>query len=88
MAADERRRALYQQYLEIPEHQEAEIIRGTLYVLPRPAPRLTYAASVLGQELGGPFQRGRGGPGGWWVLHKPELWLARGTHPGRRRALA
>lgn len=51
------------------------IVRGTLYVMPRPAPRHANAASVLGVELGGPFQRGRGGPGGWWILDEPELHL-------------
>jgi Uma2 family endonuclease len=27
----------------------------------------------LGVDLGGPFDRGRGGPGGWWILDEPEL---------------
>jgi Uma2 family endonuclease len=27
----------------------------------------------LGAELIGPFQRGRGGPGGWIILDEPEL---------------
>ena len=31
------------------------------------------AASALGSELSGPFQRGRGGPGLWWILDEPEL---------------
>jgi len=31
--------------------------------------------SVLGGELNGAFQRARGGPGGWWILHEPELHL-------------
>ena len=26
-------------------------------------------------DLGSPFQRGRGGPGGWWILDEPELHL-------------
>lgn len=26
-------------------------------------------------DLGNPFQRGRGGPGGWWILDEPELHL-------------
>lgn len=59
----------------MPEHQHAEVIRGTLYVLPRPSPRHANASSVLGGELSGPFQRGRGGPGGWWILFEPELQL-------------
>jgi Uma2 family endonuclease len=66
---------LYEQYRRVPEHQRAEIIEGTLYVTPRPAPAHANAASVLGGELSGPFQRGRGGPGGRWILHEPELHL-------------
>ncbi len=60
----------------MPEHVHAEIIHGTLYVLPRPAPRHANAASVIGVELGGPFHRGRGGPGGWWIIDEPEIWFA------------
>jgi len=66
---------LYEAYLRVPEHQHAEIVNGTLYVMSRPAPRHAIAASVLGFEIGGPFQRGRGGPGGWWILDEPELQL-------------
>jgi Uma2 family endonuclease len=62
-------------YLRVPEHQHAEIVHGTLYVMSRPAPKHANAASVLGADLCGPFQRGRGGPGGWWLLHEPELQL-------------
>jgi Uma2 family endonuclease len=29
----------------------------------------------LGEELGPPFNRGRGGPGGWIILDEPELHL-------------
>ncbi|MEJ7729818.1 MAG: Uma2 family endonuclease [Polyangiaceae bacterium] len=74
-AAEDRRKALYEAFLRVPSHQTAEIVRGTLYVLPRPAPRHANATSVLGGELSGPFQRGRGGPGGWWILFEPELHL-------------
>jgi Uma2 family endonuclease len=70
-----RRDELYEAYLSVPSHQCAEIVRGTLYVMSRPAPRHASAASMLGVELGGPFQRGRGGPGGWWIIDEPELQL-------------
>ena len=30
-------------------------------------------ASEIGNDLGPPFGRGRGGPGGWWLLDEPEL---------------
>jgi hypothetical protein len=66
---------LYEQYRSVPAHQHAEIVRGTLYVMSRPGPRHTRTASKLGAELDGPFDRGRGGPGGWWILDEPELQL-------------
>lgn len=77
MADDPRdpRLVLYERYQQMPEHQSAEIVDGTLYVLPRPAPLHANAATVLGGELSGPFQRGHGGPGGWWILFEPELQL-------------
>jgi Uma2 family endonuclease len=71
----DRRDALYEEYLAVPSHLHAEIIGGTLYVLPRPAPKHANASSVLGGELNGLFQRGRGGPGGWWILDEPEIHL-------------
>ena len=66
---------MYEQYSNVPAHLRAEIVRGTLYVTPRPAPRHANATSVLGAELSGPFQLGRDGPGGWWILFEPELHL-------------
>ena len=69
------RRATYQDVLDAPAHEVAEIIDGTLHTHPRPAPAHTVASSVLGGELGPPFHRGRGGPGGWWILDEPELHL-------------
>ena len=50
----DRRQALYEAYCAVPAHQRAEIIDGTLYVLPRPAPRHANATSVIG----GGAQRG------------------------------
>ncbi|MBN2196729.1 MAG: hypothetical protein JW751_28225 [Polyangiaceae bacterium] len=61
--------------LNAPEHLVAEILDGTLYTHPRPAGPHSEAASVLGMDLGGPFHRGRGGPGGWLILDEPELHL-------------
>jgi Uma2 family endonuclease len=66
---------LYEAYLRVPSHQRAEIVHGTLYVMSRPSPKHANAASVLGAELNTPFQLGRGGPGGWWILDEPELQL-------------
>ena len=68
-------RATYQDVLDAPAHLVAELIGGTLYTHPRPAPRHATATSRLGFELGGPFDRGRGGPGGWRIIDEPELHL-------------
>lgn len=52
-----------------------EIVDGVLYTQPRPASRHAFATSGLGADLVGSFQRGRGGPGGWFILDEPELRL-------------
>jgi Uma2 family endonuclease len=62
-------------YLEAPEHMVAEVLDGELYVMSRPRPRHGRAAGELFGELRGPFDRGRGGPGGWIFLIEPELHL-------------
>lgn len=53
----------------------AEIIHGALVTHPRPAPRHAVASISLGNELLNPFQKGRGGPGGWIFMVEPELHL-------------
>ena len=71
------RSATYEDLCRVPPHLIAQIIHGQLITLPRPAPRHALAASSLGEELTGPFQKGRGGgPGGWWILDESELHLA------------
>jgi Uma2 family endonuclease len=75
MANPERRRATYSDLADVPENQVGEIIDGELSLQPRPAAPHARAASRLGMDLGGPFDRGRGGPGGWVILYEPELHL-------------
>lgn len=65
--------ATYEDLIALPENRVGELIDGELYSSPRPAARHAKAASVLGMDLGTPFQRGRGGPGGWWIIDEPEL---------------
>lgn len=69
------RPATYEDLLRVPDHLVAEIIDGELYATPRPAPRHADASSGLGAALRGPFDRGRGGPGGWRILDEPEFHL-------------
>lgn len=67
--------ATYADVLAAPEGVVAELIEGALYTHPRPRTAHARSASVLGGELHGPFDRGRGGPGGWILLDEPELHL-------------
>lgn len=66
-----------------------EIVEGVLYANPRPAILHARASTTLGEELGPPFNRGKGGPGGWVLLFEPELHLAEDVlvpdHGGWRR---
>ena len=69
------RRATYQDVIDAPPNMVAEVVDGVLYTNPRPASPHAHAASTLGMDIGSPFHRGRGGPGGWWILDEPELHL-------------
>jgi Uma2 family endonuclease len=75
MADAARKIATYADVLAAPPHMVAEIVNGELVLSPRPASRHGAAASVLSEELGPPFKRGRGGPGGWIIVYEPELHL-------------
>ncbi|HSB61636.1 MAG TPA: Uma2 family endonuclease [Vicinamibacteria bacterium] len=70
-----KRTATYEDLCRLPDNVVGEILDGDLYTSPRPSTPHAAAASVLGGELMGPFQHGRGGPGGWWLLLEPELHL-------------
>jgi Uma2 family endonuclease len=67
--------ATYEDLVEVPDNLVAEIVDGLLHTSPRPAMRHALAATILGNVLGSPFHEGIGGPGGWLILHEPELHL-------------
>jgi len=75
MAHQAPRAATYADVLAAPDHLVAEVIDGELSLLPRPRKPHAAAATALGEELGPPFKRGRGGPGGWFLLFEPEVHL-------------
>jgi len=77
MGGSAKKRASYADVLNAPPNKVAEIIHGELVLSPRPAGPHSVATSALGEELGPPFKRGRGGPGGWILLDEPELHLDR-----------
>jgi Uma2 family endonuclease len=69
----EKKPATYEDLVALPFPYVGEIVGGELYASPRPAFAHTRAASVLGMKLGGPFDQGIDGPGGWLILFEPEL---------------
>jgi len=75
MTATAHKLATYQDLFDLPENLVGEIIHGQLIAHPRPTPKHAVASSAIGDELVGPFHKGRGGPGGWWILDEPELHL-------------
>src|SRR5690606_28880472 len=72
-AAQSKPPATYQDMLDAPPQLVAEIVAGELHLSPRPAFLHANASSVIGMDIGGAFQRGRGGPGGWWIVDGPAL---------------
>jgi Uma2 family endonuclease len=73
MLKSKARPASYAELEALPPNMVGEIVRGVLYAYPRPAPRHGIAANRLGHEITGPFDFGRGGPGGWIFIVEPEL---------------
>jgi Uma2 family endonuclease len=71
------RPATYDDLVKVSDLVVAEIVDGELYATPRPALRHVRTGSVLGVRIGGPYDSGDGGPGGWWVLDEPELHFGR-----------
>jgi Uma2 family endonuclease len=69
--------ATYADIEALPPEVVGQLVDGVLHVHPRPASPHARASSVLGADLGGPFDRGRGGPGGWILLFEPELHFGR-----------
>ena len=71
-----RRLATWEDLIATPEDgRKYEILTGTLEALPSPLPGHCFAQGVLVSELHAPFFGGRGGPGGWWILIEPDIFL-------------
>lgn len=77
MAGDPARKlATYEDVLAAPPHMVAEVVRGSLSLMPRPRPVHARSASRLGMALAGFDGVGGQGPGGWLILFEPELHLS------------
>jgi len=69
----------YDRLMALPDNWVGEIIGGQIYTQPRPAGPHAVAYTSLAAEIHLPYQRGRGGPGGWWIIVEPELHFVRDT---------
>jgi Uma2 family endonuclease len=58
----------YADLLALPDDARGEIIAGEIVLEPSPSPLHQSTAAELYGELRNPFQRGRGGLGGWWLI--------------------
>ena len=65
----------YQDVIDAPANLIAELVDGVLYTHPGSSLLQAHTASALVAILKSSFQFGRVGPGGWWILYKPELHL-------------
>ena len=70
-----KKKTTYEDLCALPGNMVGEIINGELVATPRPRPRHIRVSSRLGVKIGGPFDIGDGGPGGWWILDEPEIHL-------------
>jgi len=68
--------ATYEDIEALPVGWGGEIIEDEL-VASRPTMGHAHAVSVLIGILGKPFSLGEGGPGGWWMIAKPEVHFGR-----------
>ena len=64
---------LYELLEALPEGLTGEILDGQIHTQPRPSVPHGIAESSLTADLNAPFQKGRGGPGGWWIIAEPEI---------------
>lgn len=59
----------------LPPGIKGEIIEGVLYTMTRPRMKHQDLSSSIAADTKIPFQRGRGGPGGWWIVSEPGIEL-------------
>ena len=76
MSLPAQRPATYADLCALPDNVVGELINGALHAAPRPVPRHGRVTSMIGVDLTGPFDRGRGGPGGWIIFDEPEIHLS------------
>ena len=76
MSETARKPATWEDLLRTPEDGLTyEIIGGQLETQPSPRPRHNRAQAALTESIYGAFDRGRSGPGGWWILIETDVML-------------
>ncbi len=77
MAEPALRLATWEDLWSLPEGQRAEIVGGQIALLPSPTVDHQDLVFEVGTRLREPFHRGRGGPGGWWIIADVDVQLTR-----------
>jgi Uma2 family endonuclease len=71
-----RRLATWEDILRTPDDGRVwEVLGGSLEAQPRPRPSHGRVQVRLSASLSDPFDYGRGGPGGWWLVLEPDVEL-------------
>lgn len=77
MSTPARRLATWEDVASLPEGDRTEVLAGELYAGPSPLPRHGRVQGTLSHQVGGPFDFGRDGPGGWWIIVEVDAELTR-----------
>lgn len=59
----------------LPASMKGELIDGVLYAMTRPRGRHQLVVGRIGSDIEPAYNRGRGGPGGWWILPEAGIQL-------------
>ena len=59
----------------LPPGIVGEIINGVLYTMTKPRMRHQRTTTLIGAGVADPFDMGRNGPGGWWIVVEPGIEL-------------
>jgi Uma2 family endonuclease len=71
---------LYLRLLDMADEPYVELIDGEVVVHASPGIVHAFGASGLGSDVYQAYQRGRGGPGGWWILDEVDIELVAAKH--------
>jgi Uma2 family endonuclease len=63
----------------LPPGIVGEIIEGVLHTMTKPRMPHQRTTCKIGGGVGDPFDDGRGGPGGWWIVTQPGIELPNNT---------